>query len=464
MNKKINILIVHYNTPRLTECLVKSINKFVGANCTIYIFDNSDKNPFTYKQDNIVLLDNTQGQIINFDKWLEKYPYRIGNPCKNNNYASAKHCYTIEKCFDLINDNFILIDSDILLKQDVTELYDENYFYVGEVGQHHLIRKNSKTRVHPYLCFINVNKCKNNGIHYFDENHMLGINKVGTDNSLYETGSWFFKSVGEREFKKIYLCNYIVHFGSASFNIPSKTLCIENWLHTNKRFWVDMKNKRVIYTCITGGYENIVDPSYVQDDFDYVCFTDNMNQSSKVWQFRPIPNELQKLSKVKQQRVIKICPHKYLPEYYESIWVDGSIDILGDMNEFIETYCNKPNKSVYIRKHPKRNSIYEEATACVAQKKDVAKNVYSQTEKYRKNGFPTGYGLVESNIIYRKHNDPYCIQLMNKWVEEVINGSHRDQLSFNYALWKKGDSGFQYIDSKLSNSKYFKWYWGHNRK
>ena len=66
-NNSINILIVHYNTPHLTECLVKSINKFVSYECTIYIFDNSDKDPFTAKFDNVTIFDNTKGQIIDFD-------------------------------------------------------------------------------------------------------------------------------------------------------------------------------------------------------------------------------------------------------------------------------------------------------------------------------------------------------------------------------------------------------------
>jgi len=36
--KPINILIIHYNTPKLTEALIKTINKFV-VDCNIYIFD-----------------------------------------------------------------------------------------------------------------------------------------------------------------------------------------------------------------------------------------------------------------------------------------------------------------------------------------------------------------------------------------------------------------------------------------
>ena len=69
---KKNIVIVHYNTPLLTECLVRSINLFV-KDANVYVFDNSDKYPFTASFDNVTLLDNTRGAIINFDKWLEEY-------------------------------------------------------------------------------------------------------------------------------------------------------------------------------------------------------------------------------------------------------------------------------------------------------------------------------------------------------------------------------------------------------
>ena len=70
MPKEINILIVHYNTPFLTKCLVKSINKFTpGAN--IYIFDNSNVAPFDSSfLDNVTILDNTRGQYIDFDRCI----------------------------------------------------------------------------------------------------------------------------------------------------------------------------------------------------------------------------------------------------------------------------------------------------------------------------------------------------------------------------------------------------------
>ena len=215
-------------------------------------------------------------------------------------------------------------------------------------------------------------------------------------------------------------------------------------------------NKRVVYTCVTGGYEDIIDPSFVQSDFDYVCFTDQTNTNSKVWSIRPIPDSLKDLSPVKQQRIIKICPHLFLLQYTSSIYVDGSIDITGNLNDFLSKYCNS-DKSVYIRRHPTRNCIYEEAVACINLKKDATSNIESQMNRYISENYPPQNGLVESGVIYRHHNDLYCIRLMELWKNEVINGSHRDQLSFNYCLWKVGDDGFQYASLDLSNNPYFRW-------
>ena len=147
-----NIVIIHYNTPRLTECLVMSINKFV-KDAKIHIFDNSDKLPFTAKFDNVTIMDNTKGQIINFDKWLEKYPNKIKSPGRINNWGSAKHAYTIEKCVEMFNEPFVLMDSDILLKRDISELFMDDKVYVGETITQ---AKSTIKRILPFLCYVNA--------------------------------------------------------------------------------------------------------------------------------------------------------------------------------------------------------------------------------------------------------------------------------------------------------------------
>ena len=128
--------------------------------------------------------------------------------------------------------------------------------------------------------------------------------------------------------------------------------------------------RKVIYTVITGQYEEIVNPSFINKEFDYICFTDQCSSSNTIWKLVPIPEELNKLSKVKQQRIIKICPHKYLKEYDLSIYVDGSVDIIGNVLPLINEIPE--NISVFIPKHPKRDCIYDEKLACLKYKKDIS--------------------------------------------------------------------------------------------
>ena len=107
-NKLVNICIVHYNTPKLLEALILSIKKFVPK-YHIYIFENSDSKPFKCENnENITIFDNSNGQIINFYLWLSNFKNKLITLGRTNDWGSAKHCVSIDKCFDLINDNFIL--------------------------------------------------------------------------------------------------------------------------------------------------------------------------------------------------------------------------------------------------------------------------------------------------------------------------------------------------------------------
>lgn len=223
--------------------------------------------------------------------------------------------------------------------------------------------------------------------------------------------------------------------------------------------------KVVVYTCITGGYDNILEPSFVTPGVDYICFTDNLNMKAKTWKLKPIPEELLSYSKVKQQRGVKILAHRYLSDYDISIWVDGAVIVKGNIKEYIGT-LDFNNYSVFIPEHPARKCIYKEKDACVRIRKikgDEIALAEKQMKRYRDDGFPENYGLVQSNIMVRRHNDPYSKDLMEQWWSELKNYSHRDQLSFNYALWKQGSKKFKYLIKTTCNSKVFNWIKKHNK-
>ena len=456
---KKNIVIVHYNTPYLTECLVRSINLFV-EDAIIYIFDNSDKKPFTAEFDNVTILDNTKGQIINFDKWLEAYPNKNRSHGRVNKWGSAKHCYSVEKCMELINDNFVLIDSDVLLKRDISDLFIEDAIFVGDVIKQ---PNSSIERVLPFICFINVKMCKKNNVHYFDDNYMHGLCKT-LQADKYDTGAGFYIATKKHKNVLIKHKNYVLHYGNGSWNKTERNYkyTVNEWLKVFKKYWSTEKNKKVVYTCITDGYDTLLDPMYICSGFDYICFTDNPNLESDIWEIRPLPSETEGLSQIKKQRYVKISPHKVLGEYDFSIWVDGNVTLKGDLNKLIDSVV-QDDCSIYVPKHPKRNCIYDEVVAVLKLKKDKSENISPQIERYKKEGFPKNCGLLQSNILLRKHNNDDCIKIMEEWFEELKNGSHRDQLSFNYVCWKNKDVKIKYLDKYIYKSEYFNWSGKHSR-
>ena len=222
------------------------------------------------------------------------------------------------------------------------------------------------------------------------------------------------------------------------------------------------KNRKVVYTCITGGYDTLIEPSVVTEGFDYICFTDCTNIESKTWEIRKLPEEIKNLNTtdVKKQRAIKILPHRYLSEYDISIWVDGNVLIRDDLNTFINKECNTEN-NIFIPQHPIRQCIYDEAKECIKLKKDTKENIEPQVKRYKLEGFPLKEGMVQSNIIVRRHNSENCIRLMEQWWNELYNGSHREQLSFNYVLWKNPDIKITLLPKSIYNSEFF--FWGRHK-
>lgn len=242
MNK--NVCIIHYNTPVLTAHLVKSINKHTPGT-KIYIFDNSDKTPFINSFNNVTVFDNTKGQIINFDQWLKKYPNREKSGGKANNWGSAKHAYSVEKCMELIKEPFVLFDSDVLVKKDFSILFDEIVCYKGEVIHQPGTNRNIK-RVLPFICFINTPMCKTKGIHYFDENYMHGLRFKGNSDN-YDTGGALYILTEQKKglHREIKVADYIVHYGNGSWvdaaekmKRPKHMPAVE-WLNKYKEYWSD---------------------------------------------------------------------------------------------------------------------------------------------------------------------------------------------------------------------------------
>ena len=192
------------------------------------------------------------------------------------------------------------------------------------------------------------------------------------------------------------------------------------------------KKKMVVYTAITGDYDDLAEPEYVNPNLDYICFTDNLNLKSDLWEIR-LMEDLD-LDNIRKARHYKVLPHKYLSDYDYSLWIDGAFKITGDLTKLVNKHAKNHRMMCII--HEKRNSIYKEAQTCIDRKKDSPEIINSQINKYMNEGYPENHGLIESGVLFRNHNDKQVIKIMEDWYNEIINHSRRDQLSFNYAAWK----------------------------
>ena len=185
--------IVHYNTPELTTCLCSSINKFHN-DAKIIILDNSDKKPFNTVDlfNNVKVLNNTKEQLFKYDlehKIINQTSYK--NVMRTNNCASAKHSISIQYLLDNIEDNFVLLDSDVLLKQNINSIINENCICSADV-----IRNASTLRIAPFIVYFNRNLIKKYNLTFFDNKRMSGLSSpINGSFAAYDTGSSFYEDI-----------------------------------------------------------------------------------------------------------------------------------------------------------------------------------------------------------------------------------------------------------------------------
>jgi len=196
----------------------------------------------------------------------------------------------------------------------------------------------------------------------------------------------------------------------------------------------DIKNSRIlIYTAFTGDYDSLKEPDVIDENCDYICFSDNPNLKSDFWEIRVMEDST--LDNNRKAKQYKVLPHKYFPEYKYSFWLDGTFKIKGSIREYIYKYIRKDSKILCVV-HTERDCLYEEFESSKRITRYPASIMEKQIKKYEKEGFPKEYGLPVLGAIFREHNSPEIIKLMEDWWEEIIEFTNQDQLSFPYVAWK----------------------------
>ena len=273
MDKK-QIAIINYNTPELTEAAIMSIRKHGGEDYEVTVFDNSDRRPFTTRMSGVNVIDNTNGQVINFDKELKKFPHRepsIGC-AKGCEYGSAKHMMTVQKLWELLPDGFVLMESDILLKAPIEEFFRPEYSVVGYAQKAQPHNPFGIGRMLPMLCWMNVPMLTKKGARYFDPKRTYGLiaGGHGNRNNWYDTGAVLLEDIlkNRPHLKGLHLDirNYVEHYGSGSWKNNDQDTQ-QAWLEAHRDLW-EMPEPKGVAVCAIGRMENRYAVEWVEH---YLC-------------------------------------------------------------------------------------------------------------------------------------------------------------------------------------------------
>lgn len=233
---------------------------------------------------------------------------------------------------------------------------------------------------------------------------------------------------------------YVYLFGLKLFSYRPKGFVPPKKPNIQKKpFLIPCTGKKVgvIYTCLTGGYDDLMVPTCVNENWNYICFTDNeaLLKQKKLgpWQIKPLVFD--KSTPSMNNRWHKMHPDILFPKEKVSVYIDSNIDILTD--KLFKDIQMLPEDSYFAAPiHFARKCIYDEALECIAAKKDNPDVIEAQMQRFKSEGFPRKYGLTENNVLWRRHHDERVQKINHLWWHILTTESQRDQLSLMYVAWK----------------------------
>lgn len=477
-----NVAVVHYNTPELTEAAILSLRKHGGKDYKVFVFDNSDARPFSLVMNknlgDITIFDNTQSQLIDFDKELAKYPEKdekLGCS-KGCNYGSDKHMMSVQMLWELIPDGFVLMDSDILIKQSFDFMFMEDECVCGHItkcaGPLHI------ERLAPMLLWINVPLCKAGGATFFDPNRAWALHKgVDDRRNCWDTGAALLDDIKRNKpqchGRKIDIRPLIIHFGSGSW-LKNDIAKQQEWLEKNRELWeVPKGKKRTKYSVLSyifNAYETPHEIVEKDPEAEYILVTDDPNMKSESWTVF-YDGSLLGLSPFDKCYQVRFHPFKYVSTD-TVIRVDGSIQIKAALKPFIEHF-QKGKFERCLMIHPKRDIMKDEYQVWVDTRKYPAKQAKHCLEFMEHLGYdislPLGIYQGCFEIVKKCHKNDVINALVFDFLKFLGEGNtieRIDQTVLTFVinhLFNENVKVLPVDESIITKSEFMQWY-NHNSR
>lgn len=194
---------------------------------------------------------------------------------------------------------------------------------------------------------------------------------------------------------------------------------------------------RCVYTVLTAGYETLNEqPMAAKSNIPFICFTNDPTMQSGTWQFRQMDLPAGE-DTIRNQRTYKLQPHKYLPDFDASLYIDNSVLLKATPEAIFDAY--DLSAGLALPAHSFRETLLDEFVHVVRDKLDSPDRISEQLKHYRR----LHPGILSqkpywNGILLRDHSNQTAAAAMDVWLEHLYRYSRRDQLSVQAAFATAG--------------------------
>jgi hypothetical protein len=204
----------------------------------------------------------------------------------------------------------------------------------------------------------------------------------------------------------------------------------------------------VISTVLFNGYDKFVPIGNGYDDVPdncYFVFTDskakyNVSRSYTHIYVNSFADDIPYHDGARLTKIFKVIPQRVFKNLRWHVFLAGKTNLRGTRkySSLLSEFRRSNHSGIIAERHPKRIDLYEEGREVKILKKADPEIVDRQLQDYKHQGYPINFGLLEGHFLFRDFGFRHVQTMSCMWFDEINRGSRRDQLSFNYVIWKLG--------------------------
>lgn len=195
------------------------------------------------------------------------------------------------------------------------------------------------------------------------------------------------------------------------------------------------RGRVAVVISIMGPFDALLLPEHLEDDADYFCVSDTVEDGYGV--FRVIKPPYVDADPRRTARYVKTNMVRLFRGYQFAVWVDANVLVRDPISKFIDATI-RAGTCIGAIPHPIRGSYSEEADVAVEMKLDDRQIIERQLDAYKDVPGLGNEVLIETNFMVFDRRKDATHRFARLWWNQINTYSRRDQLSINYCLIKSG--------------------------